>query len=348
VLYGYPIEATADNWMHDAICQMVRAAHANVASGVVASVWPEVVPEEYRPRLASRTGLRARLSAYLAALAALSPTERDRVLRALEDENDIARLLKREAECASITELPLAIREPAISLFSFAFDLLTDFDVRDSYYRVIEQARPGDMCPFCGCEYLDAPGGPREPFDHYLSKSRYPFAAANLRNLVPMCAKCNSQYKKATDILRREDGTRRRAFDPYDVAGVTVSLDGSVPFSVPGRSWITWRVDIAPESEEVDTWDAVFSIRDRYKRNVLERSYSTWLDRFGAWVRGHNPDPSDEDIVAETAQFARFHDASGLKDRAFLQAAFFRMLHKHCASGDSRLVAFLRMVIVRC
>ena len=87
------------------------------------------------------------------------------------------------------------------------------------------------MCPFCGCEYFDAPGAPREDLDHYLPKSLYPFAAANLRNLVPMGMKCNERYKLAQDILRDAAGVRRRSFDPYAERQIKVILDNSVPLA---------------------------------------------------------------------------------------------------------------------
>ena len=36
----------------------------------------------------------------------------------------------------------------------------------------------------------------REPFDHYLLRSQYPFVSLIRNNLVPMCHDCNEDYKK--------------------------------------------------------------------------------------------------------------------------------------------------------
>ncbi|MCK7494405.1 MAG: hypothetical protein MZW92_26920 [Comamonadaceae bacterium] len=61
--------------------------------------------------------------------------------------------------------------------------LLTKIGIRDRRYQAIYKSAMYHMCPFCGCEYFDAPGAPREDLDHYLAKSRYPFAAVNLEIL---------------------------------------------------------------------------------------------------------------------------------------------------------------------
>ena len=37
----------------------------------------------------------------------------------------------------------------------------------------------------------------REPFDHYLLRSQYPFVSLIRNNLVPMCHDCNEDYKKS-------------------------------------------------------------------------------------------------------------------------------------------------------
>ena len=87
------------------------------------------------------------------------------------------------------------------------------------------------MCPFCALEYFDAPGAPREDLDHYLAVSRYPFAAANLRNLTPMGMKCNERHKGDGDILRDEAGNRRQSFDPYVERELQVSVLNSIPFA---------------------------------------------------------------------------------------------------------------------
>jgi hypothetical protein len=182
--------------------EMVQTIHANHDGRQGALAWPDIIPAVHRDKLRRRTGLYDRLAQYAAAAGKLSVSERQQVLACLVQQNRIADLVICSTDCESLSDLPKAIQAPIVELFGFAFELLTGLGVRDRHYRTIYTAVPYHVCPFCGCEYFDAPGTPREDLDHYLPKSLYPFAAANLRNLVPMGMKCNERYKLAQDILR--------------------------------------------------------------------------------------------------------------------------------------------------
>lgn len=242
--------------------------------------------------------------------------------------------------------MPWPIREPIQELFGFAFGLLADLAVRGQHYAAIYAAVPEHICPFCGTEYFDAPGAPREALDHYLTKSLYPFAAANLRNLVPMGSKCNSSYKLASDLLRRGDGSRRVAIDPYNHSKLSMSLDYSEPFNGATEHTPNWTIRFDVETDAVSTWDEVFSVRERYRRDHLDPSYRSWLDLFGKFVRreGVHPD-SDQTLIAALRRLEELFGDSGLQDKAFLKAAVFRMLRRHCEAGDQRLLSQLRDLV---
>jgi hypothetical protein len=120
---------------------------------------------------------------------------------------------------------------------------------------------------------------------HYLPKSLYPFAAANLRNLVPMGMKCNKRYKLAQDILRDTAGVRQRSFDPYAERHLKVVLDNSVPFGGADGQTPDWQIDFDPDAVECTTWDNVFHVRERIKRDVLDSSFWQWLRDFSAWFK---------------------------------------------------------------
>jgi hypothetical protein len=195
-------------------------------------------------------------------------------------------------------------------------------------------------------EYFDTPGEPREALDHYLSKNRYSFAAANLRNLVPMGHKCNSNYKHSHDILRRADGSRRRAFDPYGGVTVSITLAQSQPFAGTDGLTPAWKIEFAPNYDEVATWNEIFRIGERYERDVLDDKFGRWIEDFWAWCRaavivldGEAP------LLRALKSYAEFQAACGLSDRAFLKAAMFRMLLRHCQKGDERLALVLRGVV---
>jgi len=349
MLFGYPISATAANWLHECLCEILRSIHASIQAAKTPPPWPEIIPDRYRNRLQKRTGLKDRLKTYQIAVEQLTTAEQERILQALHDQNEIALLLSCQRNCEAITDLPTLIREPVKELFEFAFKLLTDLEIRDKHYKVIYDAVPSHTCPFCGCENFDAPRVPREALDHYLAESKYPFAASNLRNLVPMGNKCNSRYKLAKDILTREDGTRRKSFDPYNCTGIRPSLENSEPFA--GTVTTTgqvprWQIEFEQNTEEVLTWDEVFHIRERYEKDVLDPKFKSWLDDFKHWCKSANIVPnSDQELVDGIDRYATLYEEMGISDRAFLKAAVFRMLHAHCKKGDQRLISFIRTVI---
>ncbi|MBG1271236.1 hypothetical protein [Nostoc sp. WHI] len=349
MLFGYPVSATEENWLHNCLCEILHSIHASVKTATTLPAWPEIVPEPYRPRLHRRTGLKDRLNTYRTVLENLTIEEQERILQSLHDQNQIALLLSCQCNCDAITDLPQPIREPVKELFKFAFDLLTDMEIRDRHYKVIYDAVPSHTCPFCGCENFDAPRVPREALDHYLAESKYPFAASNLRNLVPMGNKCNSRYKLAQDILFSDDGTRRKSFDPYNCTGIRLSLENSQPFA--GTLTTTgqvpkWQIEFAPTSEEILTWDKVFRIRERYEKDVLDPAFKSWLDDFKLWCKSAKIAPSsDQELVDGLNSYATLYEEMGISDRAFLKAAVFRMLHTHCQQGDQRLISLIMSIV---
>jgi hypothetical protein len=347
MLFGYPLAATQNNWLHDCVLEAVTRVHALADAKKRYPAWPTILPEERQATLRSRLGLRDRLKAYNVALRKLpTKSDRDAVLAAVTEQNRISDLLSNACNCATLDALPEAIHDAATSLFDLAFRLLTDLNVRDEHYKVIYDAATEPVCPFCGTEYFDAPGAPREALDHYLAKSRYPFAAANLRNLVPMGHKCNSDYKGAVDLLCRADGSRRVVLDPYTHTSLAVQLDSGEPFGGSEPHLPSWEIQFEPDSPPVSTWDEVFEIRTRYRRDHLDPSYMRWLEQFKNWVhRSAIQTESDADLVRALERFAADWEAAGLQDRAFLKAGVFRMLQRHCETGNARLIALLRDLV---
>lgn len=342
LLFGYPTEATEDNWIHDCLSEILESIHSGLKTAKGPPGWPEIVPEQYRTRLTNHRGLRDRLLTYQEALGMLGPGEQDEVLQAVGTQNEIGSLLSRASDCAAITGLPGPIREPAKDLFHFAFMLLTPLGIRDHQYAIIYEASAYCVCPFCGFEYFDAPSAPREALDHYLPESKYPFAAANLRNLVPMGNKCNSRYKLAQDILFSNTGVRRRSFNPYNHAQIQLSLESSEPFAGKNGQLPRWEIDFYPNSEEVDTWAEVFSIRERYSRDVLDPCFKNWLALFGAWCRCSCNQPGSPGELTEAIQrYCSYLEEWGFSDRGFLKAAVFRMLLRYCEQGNQRVITFL-------
>jgi hypothetical protein len=345
MLFGYPLAATQNNWLHDCVLDAVTTVHSLVDAKKRHPAWPKILPDAHQATLKSRTGLRDRLKAYDKALRKLaSKSERDVVFVAITDQNRVADLLSNACNCAALDALPTTVHAAVTSLFDYVFGLLTDLKVRDEHYKVIYDAATDHVCPFCGTEYFDAPGAPREALDHYLAKNRYPFAAANLRNLVPMGHKCNSNYKLAVDVLYDVGGGRRVAFDPYNHTNIYVVLDDSDPFDGSTPNMPRWTIDFEPDAPAVPTWDAVFSIRKRYQRDHLDEGYSAWLREFQNWARSAYRLGGDTDasLVEALTRFEQYCADNGMRDKAFLKAAVFRMLRLRCEQGHDRLKQLLR------
>lgn len=345
MLFVYPEAATADNWLHDALRHAIGAIHASAQAGQACPPWPNMLPDIARPRLRRRTGLRTRLDAYRAAADLLDAPGHVQALAAIGNQNRIADLLAGGCDCARFLDLPAVIREPALELFTFAFDLLTDLGLRDAQYKAIFEYLGSKVCPFCGCEYFDAPNAPREALDHYLARSVYPFAGANLRNLAPMGTKCNSHYKRDTDMIMTPAGPRR-AFDPYGNQSARISLDRSELFARNGGELPRWEIDIEPNSPEAETWDRVFSLRERYRRDVLDVQFKTWVGWFGVWCRSAGLSPATQAALLDALdRYLTTLVAMGNDERAFLRAALFRLLRNHCADGNERLILLLIDVV---
>ena len=152
MFFGYPIAATAGNWLHDCLCEMITALHTSIAAGQQPATWPTIIPAAHRPRLRLRTGLRDRLAVYAVALQALTPAQRMQVFTCLAQQNAIADLVSGASDCDDLNDLPSAIREPAKALFVFAFELLTDLEIRDAHYAIIYDTIGSKVCPFCALE----------------------------------------------------------------------------------------------------------------------------------------------------------------------------------------------------
>ncbi|MDB5344995.1 MAG: hypothetical protein JWP89_3372 [Schlesneria sp.] len=343
MLYNYPPEATNGNWLHWCLAQTLMQVHRELDLKKTLPKWPLIIPDEYREKLKLKHGLRDKLKTYTNALKGLSDAERQRVLETLVSQNQIRRVLCGRRSCKRIDSLPETIREPAKDLFTCAFGLLTSLEIRDSHYQTIYKRSDAKLCPFCGLEYFDAPGAPREDDDHYLPKSQYPFAAANLWNLVPMGHKCNSRYKGTADPLMTGGGIRRKVLNPYGAQCFTISLIGTVPLGPPDGITPSWQIAFLPSFEEATTWEELFDLSTRYRRDVLDPHWQKWLEEFGAFAR--EKDVTDEASLRDAlASYCRIMRAWGLSDRAFLKSAYFDVILDEFNKQNGHIIGLLSRI----
>ncbi len=333
--------AIEDNWVHDFICDMLATVCASLDEGRQVPAWAELVPESRAASLRAKRTLPKLLNAFYEEAAKGSSADRAAFLRVLGEQNQIAHLLDGTVEIPSAEESLTEMMNAARAMFEEGFALLAKTGLRDAHYRTIWDNLANKTCPFCGLEPFESPELRREDEDHYLARSVYPLAAANLLNLVPMGSKCNKLYKGQVDILR-SDGRRRRAINPYGKDCVDVSLVDSVPFGEDDRP--DWRITLVPDSEEARTWQQVFSIRDRLRKGVLAPYFDAWLDELPDWFlfRGADESITDENLVDLLQGFTAYKAKHKEMGPGFLKHKVMEMLAHHCRLGNQRLIAMIR------
>ncbi|PFK99265.1 hypothetical protein COJ01_19960 [Priestia megaterium] len=132
------------------------------------------------------------------------------------------------------------------------------------------------VCPYCNRHYTSTlravkigrkveQGGTRPQFDHFLSKSKFPFFALSFYNLIPSCSICNASLKS----------TREFTIDEY-VHPYVEGFDDNVLFTVKLKkddndkdylkAWYSDNNHFDIEFNYVKTADP--SLIERAKRNV--------------------------------------------------------------------------------
>ncbi len=131
------------------------------------------------------------------------------------------------------------------------------------------------ICPFCGLEsYPASLGEGRSAYDHYMSRAQYPLVAASMKNLVPMCDRCNGARNKGNkDVLHEDNGQRRCAYYPYArCSGIELRAMCTGQGTVDMLS--DWEITVIPadpdENEEVTTWMDIFRIKERYEGRLAQ------------------------------------------------------------------------------
>lgn len=178
---------------------------------------------------------------------------------------------------AAISALMLRLYE-SLDLTLFRKNPGTTKPTHEFYKEFIKKNKY--VCPFCGIgRFKNVRGIRREDFDHYLNKSAFPLAAANMRNLVPTCGTCNQDYKKAKNILA--DGA---AFFPYsDIPEVKVEIDCADYPTIDNLSDSgKWSVNISLVIADpgvlpkITAWERVYSISQRLEEEIAE-FFEDWM-----------------------------------------------------------------------
>lgn len=208
-------------------------------------------------------------------------------------------------------------------------------DLKDHYDQFVTVNSVG-KCPFCGMTDLKSVyHSKREAYDHYLPKSIYPFNSINFRNLAPACHECNSTYKSTKDpAFAPKDkliaGQRRKAFYPYTAKA------HSIEFSITLRHCdlktlkpddVTLNFGPAGAIEELQTWEDVYGIEERYRAKFCDGDAIAWLETYRISNRSSekkSPQAFIDDVHEEC-------EKSPFANLNFLRKAFLDELFRHGA-----------------
>jgi hypothetical protein len=356
MLFALSLKGLEHNWLSPTVVTAVLDGLNAIDAGKPVVKWPSGAPVERRDWLSRRHGFRKKINAFWKAYRELTPHQKAMVRKALTDQTNLPAILSNDQTCGVVNALP--DMERAISeLFVYMFGQLKAADqdakcIRDEQYLAIYNELPDKICPFCGLLPFRGPGGPRHALDHFMPISLYPFAGADLRNLPPMCDECNETFKGATDTLYTPIKVRRRCSDPYAGPAYEIRLSKSIwsagkkdrGFPLP-----QWQIDfVNGPSEQAESWDAIFKVRERYSRDVLDADFLSWIGHFARWFNVQADATRDvEGVVAKIQPYIDSVIQQRYSDRAFLKAEVFRLVRSTCDSpqhGDDVKNWLLSMV----
>lgn len=166
--------------------------------------------------------------------------------------------------------------------------IITNIDVQKEFNRVYKnfcnrefgkkwaQMIGVSVCPYCNRSYVftSKKGGTRPQYDHYFPKSKYPYLALSMYNLIPCCAICNTlkydedTYKTPFIYPYQDSYGKQAIFEERAVGGDTVA------------SWLGAVEEYEIKIKYVDEIDA--QLRDRIEKAAttfkLEELYSKHSD----------------------------------------------------------------------
>jgi hypothetical protein len=90
--------------------------------------------------------------------------------------------------------------------------------------------------------------------------------------------------------------------------------------------------------EEAETWDAIYRIKERYIRDVLDEDFLSWIGQFASWfVYEFGPGKNPDEVATQLPRYIESVIQERIEDRTFLKAEAFRLIHAGCqcpAQGD--------------
>lgn len=242
-------------------------------------------------------------SVYDAYKALPDQVERDLVITAFNNSNEIERLCNNEAGLAMITinDLHATIREPIERLFSYLYNAATKYHAFESYVKENNVSKSVDafilkhkieVCPICGLEgFSNLAGQARLALDHWLCQDIFPFASVNFNNLIPIGGACNGSPAKGSNnvLLNRDTRIREVAYYPYKANhGIKTRFRFINEPTIDGIKDEDWSFTIQPndiaENAMFQSWNNTFNIDSRYEDFVRKNILNMWEADYKGYI----------------------------------------------------------------
>ena len=240
------------------------------------------LPEELKIKAKNKKGKFYKLlKSFFEKYKLLSAKNKHIVDNAFVSMNKIKELFAEKIDRVTIADLPETIRVESKQLFVYVYEtILQSLGKIKDHYSSFLKIQDNMYCAFCGIEKFNHSDHWKQDYDHLLAKTIYPFAAINMKNLCPMCEKCNRVHKKKKDLIW-ENGLQIKAINPYlKYNKIKINFSGSKLFAQ--RNLNQWTIKFLPSSNEVVKWDNVFRIKERMVKDIL--SASGKRSDFGFWL----------------------------------------------------------------
>ena len=264
----------------------------------------------------------------------LSNDQKDTIKKAFGFTNQIEKLCNKDVQPVYLSAMDKVVSEDIKPLFKWCYENLLDkakvTGDKLEYYQELIRKNDFQYCPCCGLIDFESPAPEnttREANDHYLPKSKYPFASVNFQNLVPLCYKCNSDRKSTKDPIEND----RKAFYPFangehDIS-IAIEIDKSKDIDKLERDDLT--LTLTGDPEKIKTWDWLFDISDRYKDTVREKiAYNLVRQLANRYKRNkeRNQGLTFTEIIDD---HIKDYEDDKYSDKKFLKVAFLEEL-KNC------------------
>lgn len=268
----------------------------------------------------------------------LSVDERNTFIEIFNCNNEIENLCINPSSRKSLSLLSSKISDAIIAFFKELYDRLLkwvdiekEYGSKKQYYDDLIDENDFKFCPCCGYGNIETVYDKgHSAFDHYLPVKHYPFSVINFYNLFPLCYQCNSGAKSSKDVLE----SNKKIFYPFSSVHPSITFE----MKIKAKSLTKFLEKVKKKdrpteddlkvspiydkrySEQVNSWDEVYEIGQRYFGQTATFAVS-WMDDVREKQRKTKKSLSDcfDDIIEDDSN----------KHLGFLKSPFLRELKNY-------------------